>query len=52
MGDTPSLLYLMDGDLNNPLLESWGGSFEKISRSARVVFDRTTTLADTVAFAQ
>ncbi len=34
MGGTPSLLYLMDGDPNNPLRESWGGSFEKISRSA------------------
>ncbi|WP_254423403.1 nucleoside hydrolase-like domain-containing protein [Algoriphagus sp. A40] len=50
MGDTPSLLYLMDGDPTNPLRESWGGSFEKISRSARLVFDRTSTLSDTVAF--
>jgi hypothetical protein len=50
MGDTPSLLYLMDGDPNNPHRESWGGSFEKISRSARVVYDRMTTTADTVAF--
>lgn len=50
MGDTPSLLYLMDGDPNNPLRESWGGSFEPISRSSRVVFDQVTTLADTVAF--
>lgn len=50
MGDTPSLLYLMDGDPTNPSRESWGGSFEKISRSARVVYDRTTTHSDTVAF--
>lgn len=50
MGDTPSLLYLMHGNPHEPTGESWGGSFEKISRSARVMFDRMTTLADTVAF--
>ncbi len=50
MGDTPSLLYLMHGNPDDPTGESWGGSFEKISRSARVVFDRPTTTADTVAF--
>lgn len=50
MGDTPSLLYLMQGNPDDPTGESWGGSFEQISRSARVVFDRMTTLADTVAF--
>jgi hypothetical protein len=50
MGDTPSLLYMMDGDPSNPLRESWGGSFEKISYSPRVIFDRITTLSDTVAF--
>lgn len=50
MGDTPSLLYLLNGDPENPLGESWGGSFEKISRSARVIFDRPTTLQDSVAF--
>jgi hypothetical protein len=50
MGDTPSLLYLMHGNPDDPMGESWGGSFEPISRSARVVFDRMTTHADTVAF--
>lgn len=50
MGDTPSLLYMMDGDPDNPMRESWGGSFEKIGFSPRVVFDRTTTISDTVAF--
>lgn len=50
MGDTPSLLYMMDGDPNNPMRESWGGSFEKFSRSPRVVFDRMTNIADTVVF--
>jgi len=30
MGDTPSLLYLLDGaDNNNPSASSWGGSFVK-----------------------
>lgn len=48
MGDTPSLLYMMDGDANNPLKESWGGSFEKINFSPRIIFSRNTTLADTV----
>jgi hypothetical protein len=50
MGDTPSLLYMMDGDPNNPTRESWGGSFEKVRNSPRVVFNRTATLSDTVAF--
>jgi hypothetical protein len=50
MGDTPSLLYLMDGDPNKPMRENWGGSFEPIKHSPRVVFKQTTTLADTVAF--
>lgn len=50
MGDTPSLLYMMDGDPNDPTRESWGGSFEKFNYSPRVVFDRATTVKDTVAF--
>lgn len=48
MGDTPSLLYMMDGDPNNPLKESWGGSYIKIGRSPRILFDRNTTVKDTV----
>jgi hypothetical protein len=50
MGDTPSLLYMMDGDPNNPMRESWGGSFETINHSSRVVYDRITSITDTVAF--
>ena len=50
MGDTPSLLYMMDGDPNNPLRESWGGSFDKTNHSSRVVFNRLTNITDTVAF--
>ncbi len=49
MGDTPSLLYMMDGDPNNPLKESWGGSYEKFGRSPLAIFDRNLTIKDTVA---
>lgn len=49
MGDTPSLAYVMNGDPENPMGESWGGSFVKIQRSARSLFNRHTTLLDTVA---
>tara|TARA_R110002167_G_scaffold15302_1_gene61104 strand:- start:2296 stop:3594 length:1299 start_codon:yes stop_codon:yes gene_type:complete len=49
MGDTPSLAYVMDGDPNNPQGESWGGSFMPINYSSRSVFNRNTTVKDTVA---
>jgi hypothetical protein len=29
MGDTPSVLYFLNGDINDPESESWGGSFVK-----------------------
>lgn len=48
LGDTPSLLYMMDGDPANPEKESWGGSFVKFNRSTRVLFNGTTTAKDTV----
>lgn len=48
MGDTPALLYIMNGDLNNPMGESWGGSFEKLNYSPRIIFDQPTTAKDTV----
>ncbi|HSC53274.1 MAG TPA: nucleoside hydrolase-like domain-containing protein [Phnomibacter sp.] len=50
MGDTPSLLYMMDGNPNNPERESWGGSFEPFNRSPRVVYNRITNLKDSVAY--
>ena len=37
MGDTPSLLYLMDGDPDDPEGESWGGSFTRAGRASRRV---------------
>lgn len=48
MGDTPALLYVMDGNPDDPEGESWGGSFEPMRRSPRPVFRRPTTAADTV----
>lgn len=48
MGDTPSLLYMMDGDPNDPSRENWGGSYEKFNSSPRIVFNRNTTTADTL----
>ena len=48
MGDTPSLLYMMHGDSNDPQGESWGGSFEPIRHSSRRIFHRQTTEQDTV----
>jgi hypothetical protein len=49
MGDTPALLYLMDGDPLQPDKESYGGRFRKIAHSPRYIFDRNTTDNDTVA---
>lgn len=49
MGDTPSLAYVMNGNPEDPLGESWGGSFMPISHSSRSVFNRNTTIVDTVA---
>lgn len=48
MGDTPSLLYMMDGDPENPEKDCWGGRFVKADRSTRHVFDRQLTMTDTV----
>ncbi|CAM4408061.1 protein of unknown function [Pedobacter westerhofensis] len=48
MGDTPSLLYMMDGDPQDPTRGNWGGSYEKFSSSPRIVFNRNTTIADTL----
>lgn len=48
MGDTPSLLYLMHGEPDDPQGESWGGSFAPIRHSSRRIFKRPTTERDTV----
>lgn len=49
MGDTPSLLYMMNGDPADPYKESWGGSFEKMSESPSTIFTSHPTIKDTVA---
>jgi hypothetical protein len=41
MGDTPSLLYMMDGDPEDPTKECPGGSFERTEFSPRRVLYRT-----------
>lgn len=48
LGDTPSLLYMMDGNPADPTRESWGGSYELFNRSSRVAFNGVTTAKDTV----
>jgi hypothetical protein len=48
MGDTPSVLYMMNGNPNNPEGESWGGSFEKMNHSPQDIFNQNATIADTV----
>jgi len=48
MGDTPSLAYLMNGNPDDPLGESWGGSFTQIGHSSRCIFDGNSTPNDTV----
>jgi hypothetical protein len=48
MGDSPSLAYLMNGNPDDPLGESWGGSFTRIDHSSRYLFDRNTSTSDTV----
>ena len=48
LGDTPSLLYMMDGDAANPERQSWGGRFVRSDRTPRSVYDGVTTAKDTV----
>jgi hypothetical protein len=48
MGDTPSLVYVMNGNPYDPLSESWGGSFTPLARSSKYIFTGNTSLLDTV----
>ncbi len=34
MGDTPSVLYLLHGDINNPESDSWGGAYVRTTHGA------------------
>lgn len=47
LGDTPSLLYMMDGDPSNPEQQSWGGRFVRCNRTPHTIFRRATTAEDT-----
>lgn len=49
MGDTPSLAYVMNGNPDDPMGESWGGSFTPIKSSSRTVFNGNSTASDTAA---
>lgn len=50
MGDSPTLFYLMHGNPNDPKAESWGGSFEKINRSPKIIVDGTKRTSEEIAF--
>jgi hypothetical protein len=46
MGDTPSVLYLLHGDVDNPSGESWGGSYQRPAPEARPTYWRDRTERD------
>ncbi len=48
MGDTPSLLYMMDGDPDDPARPNWGGRFEPMSATPYRIFRGVTGPADTI----
>src|SRR5690554_1991165 len=48
MGDTPTVAYLLDGSPEDAGGDSWGGSYIPLTHSSRRIFERSTTLADTV----
>lgn len=50
MGDSPSLFYLMHGNPENPIGESWGGSFEKIKYSPNIIVDGTKGTSEDITF--
>lgn len=48
MGDTPTLLYMMKGNPENPGGESWGGTFQPTSHRPKFVFHGHTALSDQI----
>lgn len=48
MGDTPSLLYLMNGNPNDPTQPKWGGQFEHLSISPYRIYNGMTSINDTI----
>jgi len=43
IGDTPSLLYVMNGDLDDPTSSSWGGQYKKVQGFSNWWVDRSIT---------
>jgi hypothetical protein len=48
MGDSPSVGYLLFGNPDDPASPGWGGNYTALKYSARRIFERETTLQDTV----
>ncbi len=48
MGDTPSMVYVLEGDPEKPDGDSWGGSFIPLRSSAYRPVYRQTTTSDTI----
>ncbi len=48
MGDTPSLLYLMHGDADDPTADHWGGRFESMQSAPRYIVTGPLQPTDTV----
>ena len=48
MGDTPTLLYLMYGNPDDPASDSWGGCFASTRHTARRMVSHPLTVRDTV----
>ena len=48
MGDTPTLLYMMDGDPADPTADSWGGRFTNTRHTSRRMVSHPLTVRDTV----
>jgi len=48
MGDTPALLYMMDGDPDDPARPNWGGRFRPMKSSPYRIFQGVTDSTDTI----
>ncbi len=48
MGDTPSVARLLHGESEDPSQPGWGGKYVPIWDNRKTIFDRLTTVADTV----
>ena len=48
MGDTPTVAYLLFGNPDDPTAPSWGGSYIPLPYSTKRVFQRQTTVQDSL----